>query len=308
MTPAARREAVAQACDRFPITERRACGLMGLGRSSYYYVGRRREDAPLRAALQQAAAERKRFGYRRLTWLLRRRGWHDNHKRIERLYREEGLQVRRRRRKHTAKGRPQPLEAPRGPNERWSMDFMQDCLADGRRIRLLNIVDDFTRECLRIEVDTSIGGARVARVLDQLLAERGRPRMVLTDNGPEFTGRALDQWAYVNGVGLDFIEPGKPQQNAYIESFNGKLRDECLNEHWFVGLGEARAMTAAYGRQYNTDRPHSGLGNQTPEEFARGWVAAAPLPLTPQGEREGKTKSGVDNQGKAAILMPVGLS
>jgi len=146
MTPAARREAVAEACESFPISERRACGLMGLGRSSYYYEDRRPDDEPLRAALRQAASERKRFGYRRLTWLLRRRGWRDNHKRIERVYREEGLQVRRRRRKRTAKGRSQPLEAPQGPNERWSMDFMQDGLADGRRIRLLNIVDDFTKK------------------------------------------------------------------------------------------------------------------------------------------------------------------
>ena len=304
MTPAARREAVEQACERFPISERRACGLMELGRSSYYYAGQPPDDEPLRAALRQAAAERRRFGYRRLTWLLRRRGWRDNHKRIERLYREEGLQVRRRRRKRTAKGRPRPLEAPRGPNERWSMDFMQDCLSDGRRIRLLNIVDDFTRQCLRIEVDTSIGGARVARVLDQLVAQRGRPKLLLTDNGPEFTGKALDQWAYMNGVGLDFIEPGKPQQNAYIESFNGKLRDECLNEHWFVGLGEARALTAAYGRQYNTDRPHSSLGNRTPEEFAVAWAAA---PSPPRGGRE-QEQDTVDNPGKVAILMPVGLS
>jgi putative transposase len=297
-----------EACQRFPVSERRACGLMGLERSSYYYVGQPREDEPLRAALRQAAAERKRFGYRRLTWLLRRRGWRDNHKRIERLYREEQLQVRRRRRKHTAKGRTQPLEAPRGPNERWSMDFMQDCLADGRRIRFLNVVDDYTRECLRIEADTSLGGVRVVRVLDQLVAQRGRPRRMLTDNGPEFTGQAMDRWAYANGVDLDFIDPGKPQQNAYIESFNGKFRDECLNEHWFANLWEARRITTDYEQEYNTDRPHSSLENRTPEEFARGWVAAAPLPLTPQGEREGKTNTGVDNQVNAAILMPVGLS
>ena len=153
MTPAARREAVQQMREHFPISHRRACGLTGLRRSSYYYPGHPREDGPLREALRQAAAERKRFGARRLTWLLRRRGWSDNHKRIERIYKEECLQVRRRRRKRTAQGRKQPLEAPQRPNERWSMDFMQDCLADGRRIRLLNVVDDFTRECLRIEVD-----------------------------------------------------------------------------------------------------------------------------------------------------------
>lgn len=284
MTPAVRREAVQEAQERFPISERRACGLVGIGRSSYNYHFRRPDDEPLRVALRQAAAERKRFGYRRLTWILRRRGWQDNHKRIERIYREEKLQVRRRSRKRTAKGRGQPMVLPSAVNERWSMDFMQDCLADGRRIRLLNIVDDYTRECLKIEVDTSLGGARVVRTLNEIIAARGRPRMLLTDNGPEFTGRALDQWAYQTGVALDFIDAGKPQQNAYIESFNGKFRDECLNEHWFVTLWDAREKAAQYRQEYNTDRPHSSLGNATPDEFARSLVAnAPPAPIPPGG-------------------------
>lgn len=307
MTPAARREAVQEAQERFLVSERRACGLIGIGRSSYKYHACRPDDGPLRAALRQAAAERKRFGYRRLTWILRRRGWLDNHKRIERIYREEHLQVRRRRRKRTAKGRGQAMVPPRTVNERWSMDFMQDCLADGRRIRLLNIVDDYTRECLRIEVDTSLGGVRVVRALNEIMAVRGRPRMLLTDNGPEFTGRALDHWAYQTGVALDFIDPGKPQQNAYIESFNGKFRDECLNEHWFANLLDARLITAQYWQEYNTDRPHSSLGNATPVEFARSLVASAPpAPIPPGGRMD--EQEGVDKQGKSAIMSPDGLS
>lgn len=280
---------------------------MGIERSSFKYQGRRRDDELLRAALRQAAAKRKRFGYRRLIWMLRRQGWKDNHKRIERIYREEKLQVQRRKRKRTAKGRGQPLDVPSAANERWSLDFMQDCLADGRRIRLLNIVDDYTRECLKIEVDTSLGGARVVRALNEIIEERGCPKLLLSDNGPEFTGKALDHWAYKTGVALDFIDPGKPQQNGFIESFNGKCRDECLNEHWFVSLYDARMITARYRWEYNNDRPHSSLGNRTPEEFARSLVAgAAPVPI-PQGTGL-KEQQGVDNKVKAGILMPVGLS
>lgn len=280
---------------------------MGIERSSFKYQGRRRDEGPLRAALRQAAAERKRFGYRRLTWMLRRQGWKDNHKRIERIYRAEKLQVQRRKRKRTAKGRGQPLAVPCAANERWSLDFMQDCLADGRRIRLLNIVDDYTRECLKIEVDTSLGGVRVVRALNEIIAERGCPQLLLSDNGPEFTGKALDHWAYQTGVALDFIDPGKPQQNGFVESFNGKCRDECLNEHWFMSLWDARTITARFRWEYNNDRPHSSLGNRTPNEFVRSLSAGAPpAPIPPWG-RKGEEQR-VDNQVKSAILMPVGLS
>lgn len=294
------------ACEHFEISQRRACGLMGIERSSFKYQGQRREDGALRAALRQAAAERKRFGYRRLTWMLRRHGWKDNHKRIERIYREEKLQVQRRKRKRTAKGRGQPLAIPGSANERWSIDFMQDCLADGRRIRLLNIVDDYTRECLKIEVDTSLGGSRVVRALNEIIEERGCPKLLLSDNGPEFTGKALDRWAYKTGVALDFIDPGKPQQNGFVESFNGKCRDECLNEHWFVSLCDARTITAQFRWEYNNDRPHSSLGNRTPKEFACSLVAVAPPVPIPQGT--GQEEQGVDNKVKSAILMPGGLS
>jgi len=279
---------------------------MNIGRSSYYYRGRPRDDGPLREALRQAAQQRRRYGYRRLTWLLRRQGWTDNHKRIERIYREEGLQVRRRGRKRLTRVARRPLERPTAINQRWSMDFMADSLADGRRIRFLNLVDDYSRECLQIEVDTSLPGARVVRTLEQVRQERGGPpRQVVIDNGPELTGQALDQWAYSQGVELVFIEPGKPQQNAFIESFNGKFRDECLNEHWFLSVADARSITARYRWEYNHDRPHSALGNLTPKEFAAR--AALTASVSPHGGCEGATKPGMDNQLKEATIA-TGLS
>jgi len=183
------------------------------------------------------------------------------------MYREEGLGVRRRKRKRIGAVERQALAIPVQPNERWSMDFITDALSEGRKFRSLNIVDDFNRECLAAEVDTSITGARVVRVMERLREQRGLPQILVTDNGPEFAGRALDVWAYEHGVRLHFIEPGKPVQNAFIESFNGKMRDECLNEHWFLSLGEARQMIEAWRRDYNEVRPHTSLGNRTPQEF-----------------------------------------
>lgn len=192
-----------------------------------------------------------------------------NHKRIYRLYRDEGLSVRRKGRKRVSRERV-PALAPSGPNECWSLDFVSDGLAWGRRIRMLTIVDAFTRESLAIEVDTSLPGVRVARVLDRVIAERGAtPAEITLDNGPELTSRALDQWAYERGVKLHFIEPGKPVQNAFIESFNGRLRDECLNEHWFLTLAHAREIIEEWRTDYNLRRPHSALGNLTPLEFRR---------------------------------------
>jgi putative transposase len=193
-----------------------------------------------------------------------------NHKRIYRLYREEGLTVRRRRRKRVSREARLPLPAPVGPNELWSLDFMSDALAWGRRIRLLCVIDAFTRESLAIEVDTSLPAWRVAQVLDRLIVGRGQaPVEIVMDNGPELTSRALDQWAYERGVRLHFIDPGKPQQNAFIESFNGRFRDECLNEHWFLTLADAQRITEDWRVDYNRNRPHTSLGNLTPLEFAR---------------------------------------
>jgi putative transposase len=258
------------------LSERRACRLVGLGRSSCRYQGHGFGNEKLRARLLVLAEERRRFGYRRLTVLLRREGWGVNPKRVYRLYRAEGLAVRRRKRKRIGAVERQPLAVPTGPNQRWSMDFISDALSVGRKFRSLNIVDDFNRECLASEVDTSITGTRVVRVLERLRDERGLPKILVMDNGPEFAGRALDVWAYRQGVTLHFIEPGKPVQNAYIESFNGKMRDECLNEHCFLSLGEARQTIEAWRRDYNEVRPHRALGNRTPKEFCGAGAALPP--------------------------------
>ena len=212
--------------------------------------------------------------------LLRREGWPVNHKAVHRLYVEEGLQVRKRKRKRVSRAERCPMAVPQAPNERWSMDFQHDLLATGQRIRTLNIVDDFSRECPAIEVDTSLPGARVVRVLDRLAATRGLPQEIVLDNGPEMTGKALDAWAYRNGVQLNFIEPGKPVQNAFIESFNGRFRDECLNENWFLGLADARHTIEAWRIDYNTCRPHSALGYARPQEFASSVQGHAPGQMT----------------------------
>ena len=250
-------------------SERRACRLIGVQRSMARYQRRASEPPGLRLRLCALAAERRRFGYRRLHLLLRREQFVVNHKRVYRLYREEGLAVRRRKRKRVAGMQRVPLAAPQRGNQRWSMDFVADSLVSGRRIRILNVVDDFTRRCLAAAPDTSLPAVRVARELDRVAWERGGyPEVITVDNGPEFSGRVLDAWAYEHHVQLHFIDPGKPVQNAYIESFNGRMRDECLNEHWFSTLGEVRTIVEAWREDYNSVRPHSALGNLTPDEFA----------------------------------------
>jgi putative transposase len=201
---------------------------------------------------------------------LRREGFKVNWKLVYRVYREEKLSLRVRKRRRIASLVRVPMDVPKRPNLRWSMDFVSDQLGStGRRFRCLTIVDDFTRECLAIEVDTSLPGDRVARVLDRLAFLRGLPQGIVIDNGPEFTGRALDTWAFARKVKLDHIRPGKPVENAFIESFNGRLRDECLNEHWFSTLKEAQVRIEAWRQDYNRNRPHSSLGDMTPEEFAK---------------------------------------
>jgi len=256
--------------ERYGLSERRACRLVGIGRSTQRYCPHRRsDDAPVRQRLRELAAARPRFGYRRLYVMLRREGVIINHKRVERLYREEGLAVRRRKRKRVARdGRGRPA-MPGRPNQQWGIDFVSDTLAWGRRIRLFTVVDVFTREALAIEVDTSLPGGRVVRVLERLAMERGVPDEIILDNGPELAGKALDQWAYERGVRLRFIEPEKPIQNAFVESFQGRLRDECLDRHWFVGLCDARHTVEAWRQDYNRARPHSALGYRPPAEFRR---------------------------------------
>ena len=254
----------------YQISERHACRLLGLGRSTHRYRTRRNErDAALRARLKELAGKRMRFGYRRLTAMLLREGMPANHKRVYRLYREEGLAMRiRQRRRIRGTGAVSRAVATRA-NQRWSIDFVSDCVSTGRVIRMLTVVDDYTRECPAIEVDTSLGGLRVRRVLDRIASERGRPEAIVLDNGPEFRGRALAAWSEERGVRLEFIQPGKPAQNAFAESFNGRLRDECLNANWFTSLGDARKKIEDWRQDYNQERPHSSLNYLPPAEFAR---------------------------------------
>jgi putative transposase len=267
--PAQRRAAVASAQEPLGLSLRRACRLVGAGRSAVRYRRRPREAEALRARLRQLAAQRPRFGSRRLHVLLRREGIIVNHKRVERLYREEGLAVRRRTRKALTpirRGRP---TAPQRVNEQWALDFLQDALASGRKLRVLSIIDVFSREALALEVDTSLPGRRVVRVLDRLLDERERPVQLVLDNGPELVSRALEEWAHQHAVILHFIDPGTPIQNAHCESFHSRLRDECLNEHWFLGLRDARRIVEAWRQDDHAERPHSALAYRTPKEFRR---------------------------------------
>jgi len=267
--PVVRRSQVTWLRQQHHVSARRACGAVQLAESSCRYRPRLREAAELRQRLLTLAAKRPRFGYRRLHTLLVREGHQVNHKRIYRLYRQEGLAVRKKKRKRISKGkRPKPVELA-ATNLRWSLDFMSDSLATGRKFRTLNVVDNYSRECLSIEVDTSLSGERVARVLDQIIDGRGKPEGILMDNGPELTSKVLDEWAYRRGVELIFSRPGKPVDNAYVESFNGKFRDECLNMHWFTSLRDAKRTIEEWRKDYNQVRPHSSLGNLPPEIYAK---------------------------------------
>ena len=287
--PVAKRVAVGWLVDARVTSLRRACRVLDLSTATWRYQRCGRVDnRELLARLQAHAAVRPRYGYRRLHTLVAREGIVANHKRVHRVYRDAGLQVRRRRRKRLTRGERVPLPTPSRRGERWSMDFMADTLADGRGFRTLNIVDDFTRECVAIEVDRSLPSARVVRVLERLAATIGLPRVIVSDNGPEFAGRTLDAWAYRQGIELRFIRPGKPIENAYVESFNGKFRDECLNEHWFLNIAEAQQIIEAWRIDYNTVRPHRSLGQLTPAAYAAaacagpaaGWGACSAAALS----------------------------
>lgn len=241
--------------ETYGLSERRACGLLRLHLSTWQYKSRRGDDGELRSRLLVLAQGRPRYGYRRLHALLRREGIPVNRKKVYRLYRTEGLAVRSKKRKRVAASVRVRAAEPSGQNQRWSVDFTLDCLSDGRRFRTLNVVDDYSRECLAIEVDFSLPGERVVRVLDRLIETRCVPQTITIDNGPEFAGKILDAWAYEKGVALQFIRPGKPVENAFIESFNGKFRDECLNGNYFHTLRHARALIDAWRDDYNHVRP-----------------------------------------------------
>jgi putative transposase len=243
----------------------------------------RPDDGAVRAKLRELAGLRRRFGYRRLNILLSREGIAMNHKKLRRLYRDERLQVRRRGGRKRALGTRAPMALPQGPNRRWSLDFVSDTLIGGRRFRMLAVVDDFTRECLALVADTSLSGARVGRELDVIIACRGRPQTIVSDNGTELTSMAILHWSQEANVEWHYIAPGKPQQNAFIESFNGRLRDELLNETLFTSLGHARAVLAAWKHDYNTVRPHSGLGNLAPADCA--------MRSAPDVQRDGALRS-----------------
>ena len=249
-------------------SQRRACGLVGLAPKTYRYRSRRSDDAELRQRLRELAAARRRFGYRRLLILLRREGLTLNHKRLFRLYREERLTVRKRGGRKRALGTRAPMTIPQEPNQRWSLDFASDVLVDGRRLRILVVVDDFSRECLALVVDSSLSGRRVARELDRIAELRGQPLQIVSDNGTELTSHAILGWQAECGVAWHYIAPGKPMQNGLVESLIGRLRDECLNEHLFSSLPAARHTIELWRIDYNTKRPHTSLNGLTPLAFA----------------------------------------
>ena len=267
--PQALKTAVAFLQEQHEASERRACRLVGMGRSTHRYQQVRNEKREeLRERIRQLARERQRFGYRRLTALLRKEGWQVNAKCVWRICREEGLAVRKHRRRKIRRELIPAMPVTR-PNQRWAMDYVSDSLASGRKIRTLTIVDTYTRECLAMEVDTSLPGQRVRRVLERLATQRLRPEEIRVDNGPEFLSRAVASWCEENRLRLWHIQPGKPMQNGHIESFNGRLRDECLNANWFTSLSDARKRIEAWRNDYNENRPHSALNYRTPAEFAR---------------------------------------
>src|SRR3989441_10439710 len=270
VVPAGLRAVVSYVEVEYQMSERHACRLMGLGRTTHRYRARKAErDSELRARLKKLAAKRLRFGYRRLTAMLVREGMPTNHKRVYRLYREEGLamRIRQRRRIHWKGVVTRP--AATSPNERWSMDFVSDCVSTGKVIRRLTIVDDCTRECPAIEVDTSLGGLRVRRVLDRIASERGLPEAIVLDNGPEFRGRAFYVGVLYGFAWLDELQPHTAFFAPCRQSFNGRLRDECLNANWFTSLSDARRKIEAWRQDYNQQRPHSSLDYVPPAEFAR---------------------------------------
>ena len=276
MKPVKKRELVERLEQCYAVSERRACQALRFPRSSHRYQSCADEQAALRLRIKDIASTRVVYGYRRIHTLLLREGWKVNHKRVYRIYCQECLSMRvkpPKRRTSCLRRVERPVAT--SPNASWSMDFMADQLFDGTKLRLFTLVDNFTRESLAVEVGPRFSAEAVCAVLDQVVVQRGKPQSIRVDNGPEFTSKALDLWAYSNGVTLDFSRPGKPTDNAYIESFNSLVRKECLNQHWFLSLEDARDKTQQWKLDYNQVRPHGSLGNQTPEEIAQHWAKSA---------------------------------
>jgi putative transposase len=261
--PAVKKQAIKILVEAHDVSERRAQRIVGLSRGTAHYKSKRCDEA-LRAAMKRIAAERRRFGYRRLAVMLRREGHKNNIKKIYRIYREEGLMVRRRKGRKRAIGTRLPLPKPDSINQVWSLDFLSDALSDGRRFRVLGVMDQCSRECLTLVADTSIGGARVVRELGHLVSRHGKPSCIVSDNGTEFTSRAILAWTQEQRIEWHYITPGKPRENGYTESLNGRIRDECLNEHVFEGLAHARHLIEAWRQDYNNVRPHGSIGNMPP--------------------------------------------
>jgi putative transposase len=269
LKPSRKRELATDLMDRFGASMRKACAVIQLSRVVYLYQSTARDSSALVLRMKEITQTRVHYGYRRVHIMLKREGFRDNHKRVYRLYQEQGLSLRLKRpRRNKAAQLRQPKRLATHINQIWSMDFVADNLFDGRRLRMLTVVDCFTRESLDIHVDQSLKGEDVVNVLNRVVKERGKPMTIKTDNGSEFISKVMDKWAYERGVELDFSRPGKPTDNAMVESFNGRLRQECLNEHWFMSLQDARTKIAAWRRFYNEARPHSALDWQTPKEFA----------------------------------------
>jgi len=269
ISPTVKREAVSHLVMKLSFVSSRACRVVGLASSTHHHSSKRlRSDEPARERLKGLALERVRWGMPRLFEMLRREGFTDNYKRVERIYRQAGLQITRRPKKKLPARLRVPLKLPSQPNQFWSMDFVSEALVANRKFRCLNIVDDCTKECLSIHVARSIRSPNVVEILEAIAKERGYPVAIRCDNGPEFIALALDIWAFTHNVKLQFIEPGKPTQNAYIESFNGKFRDECLNANWFENLEQAKEVIQLWQLDYNSMRPHSSIQMKTPNEFA----------------------------------------
>lgn len=274
-----RRQDVAFAIEQWKVSERRACGLLAVERSSYRYQAAKQKDEAMKQELGELARKHPRYGYRRLRALLCRSGQAVNHKRVWRLYRALELNVRRSRRRKLYRMPPQPSRLS-APNQEWAMDFVSDATASGQRLRVLTIVDSYTRECLEIRTATSLGSARVTNALERVAESRGFPGAIRVDNGPEFTSRRFRAWCEQKGVGIVYIQPGKPTQNAIVESFHARFRDECLNANWFWNLADARLKITGWREHYNQRRPHSSLGYRTPAEFRAGHPLPPGCPAT----------------------------